>query len=259
MSVSELLLIRHGESLGNVAAARAHDSGAHEIDVPTRDADVELSPLGRRQAAASGAALADLAEAALPQVLVVSPYRRARQTAQLACTHAGLELPERVDERLRDRELGVLDRLTFAGVAARFPDEAERRRWHGKFYHRPPGGESWADVALRLRAWLADVDRDFHAARLLVVSHDVVIALLRYVCEGLDEQQVLDLARDTPLQNASLSRMVREVDGSWRLVTYDEVSHLRDLAPSDTDAATDVTADTASTASTATTDTEGHA
>ena len=233
MSVSELLLVRHGESQGNLAAARAQDDGAHEIDVRERDADVDLSPLGRRQATAAGVALADLAEDALPQVLVVSPYRRARETAALACGEAGLDLPTQVDERLRDRELGVFDRLTFAGVEARFPEEAERRRWHGKFYHRPPGGESWADVVLRLRAWLADVDRDFHAARLLVVSHDVVIALLRYVCEGLDEQQVLDLARETPLQNASLSRMVREVDGSWRLVAYDEVSHLRELEPAD--------------------------
>ncbi len=128
----------------------------------------------------------------------------------MACDEAGLDLPTRVDERLRDRELGVLDRLTFAGVKARYPEEAERRRWQGKFYHRPAGGESWVDVALRLRTWVADLDRDPAAERLLVVSHDVVIALLRYVCEGLSEEQVLELARDTPLRNASLSRLVRE-------------------------------------------------
>jgi broad specificity phosphatase PhoE len=44
-----------------------------------------------------------------------------------------LDLPIRVDERLRDRELGVLDLLTMQGVKARFPQEAERRRWLGKF------------------------------------------------------------------------------------------------------------------------------
>lgn len=239
MGVSELLLIRHGESEGNVAAARAHDAGAHEIDVPARDADVDLSTLGRRQAAAAGVALSDTAEHALPQVAVVSPYRRARETAAIALAEAGLDLPVRVDERLRDRELGVFDRLTLDGIAARFPEEAERRRWHGKFYHRPPGGESWADVVLRLRSWLADVDRDHDAARLVVVSHDVVIALVRYVCEDLDEEQVLDLARRTPLQNASLSRLVREADGSWRLVAYDEVGHLRDLDGSAGDQAWD--------------------
>jgi broad specificity phosphatase PhoE len=228
VGLSELLLIRHGESDGNVAAAKAHSEGAHEIDVPARDADVGLSALGRQQAAAVGAALAAMAPEAVPQMLVSSPYRRARETARLACQEAGLDLPGRVDERLRDRELGVLDRLTFGGVEARFPEEAARRRWQGKFYHRPAGGESWVDVALRLRTWLADVDRELPAERLLVVSHDVVVALLRYVCEGLDEAQVLELARTTPLRNASLSRLVRRADGGWDMVTYDEVSHLRD-------------------------------
>lgn len=228
MSVSELLLVRHGESQGNVAAAEAHSTGAHQIAVPARDADVELSALGRQQASAVGIALAAMAPEAAPQVLACSPYLRARETARLACEGAGLDLPTRIDERLRDRELGVLDRLTFAGVAARFPEEAERRRWQGKFYHRPAGGESWADVVLRLRAWLSELDRELPGARVLVVSHDVVIALLRYVCEGMYEEQVLDLASRTPMRNAALSRLVRGDGGTWTSVAYDEVEHLRE-------------------------------
>ena len=61
-----------------------------------------------------------------------------------------------VDERLRDRELGILDALTAHGVDVRLPAEAARRRWLGKFYYRPPGGEAWTDVALRLRSFLRD-------------------------------------------------------------------------------------------------------
>lgn len=224
--LKELLLVRHGESIGNVAAAAAHSSGAHVIDVPARDADVTLSDLGRRQAEAIGVALGALPPGQRPQALAVSSYERARETARLALQRAGLDVHVHVDERLRDRELGVLDRLTFEGVQDRYPEEAERRRWQGKFYHRPAGGESWVDVALRLRSWLADVDRT-PTERLLVVSHDVVIALLRYVCEGLGEGDVIDLARDTPLRNASISRMVRDQDDGWTTASYDEVSHLR--------------------------------
>jgi broad specificity phosphatase PhoE len=226
MGVSELLLIRHGESEGNVAAAEAHAEGAQQIDVSARDADVDLSALGKRQAHAVGKALGAMTVAARPQALVVSPYLRARETARIACEEAGLDLPTTVDERLRDRELGVLDRLTFVGVKARYPEEAERRRWQGKFYHRPAGGESWADVALRLHTWVSDLDHAAVPERLLVVSHDVVIALLRYVCEGLDEEEVLELARNTPLHNASLSRMIRATDGTWTVADYDDVSHL---------------------------------
>jgi broad specificity phosphatase PhoE len=132
-----------------------------------------------------------------------------------------------IDERLRDRELGVLDALTEAGVAAFHPQEHARRRWQGKFYHRPAGGESWADVLLRLRTWLSDLDAELAGRRVLVVSHDVVIVLLRYLCEGLDEDGVLALARETPVRNAALSRYVRHPSGRWEVAAYDDVGHLQ--------------------------------
>jgi glucosyl-3-phosphoglycerate phosphatase len=227
MGVSELWLVRHGESEGNVAAAEANAAGAEEIAVPARDPDVRLSELGRRQAAAVGAALAGRDAATRLDGVLCSPYERARETARLALDTAGLQLPLRIDERLRDRELGVLDRLTEAGVVARYPEEHERRRWQGKFYHRPAGGESWADVALRLRSWLSDLDAETAGTRVLVVCHDVVIVLLRYICEGLDEEGVMDLARATPVRNAALGRLVRADGGPWTVVEYDDVEHLR--------------------------------
>src|SRR4051794_9059479 len=111
MAVGELLLVRHGESQGDVAARAAHETGAEELDAPGRDGGVALSDLGRQQATAVGVALGALAAESRPQALAVSPYLRARETARLACEQAGLTLPTQVDERLRDRELGVLDRL----------------------------------------------------------------------------------------------------------------------------------------------------
>ena len=59
-----------------------------------------------------------------------------------------------VDERLREKEFGILDRLTRSGIEELHPDQAEFRQLLGKFYHRPPGGESWCDVILRLRSAL---------------------------------------------------------------------------------------------------------
>jgi len=219
-------MLRHGESEGNVAAAEAHAAGSHVIAVPARDADVVLTQLGRDQAAAAGSALAELPPTDAPEVVLASPYVRALETAQIARSTAGLDIPLVVDERLRDRELGVLDRLTTAGVAARHPEEAERRRWQGKYYHRPAGGESWADVSLRLRSWMADLRHGFEGKRVMVVSHDVVVTLIRALCEGLDEATILELARTTPLRNASLSRLVRHGGAGWSVATYDEVEHL---------------------------------
>src|SRR5206468_9820328 len=121
----------------------------------TRDMDAALSPLGTQQAAALGRFLGGRPAELEPDVVLTSPYLRARQTAAIALAAAGGDfptLPLHSDERLRDREMGALDGLTLRGVQAQFPDLAAERARIGKFYQRPPGGEAWTDVLLRLRS-----------------------------------------------------------------------------------------------------------
>ncbi|HET9873228.1 MAG TPA: histidine phosphatase family protein [Propionibacteriaceae bacterium] len=226
MSIKQLILVRHGESTGNVAAAQAYTDRAEVIDIGLRDADVPLSEPGVQQARGLGARWAKEDPDALPTSVWCSPYLRAVQTAQIALEVAGLDLPFVIDERLRDRELGVLDLLTLEGVAARFPGEAERRRWLGKFYHRPPGGESYADLILRIRSFLRDLDDEPGADRALVVCHDAVVLSVRYVCERLSEASVLDIGRQTPVLNVSLTRLERAGEGGWRLLDFNDVRHL---------------------------------
>ena len=223
----ELILIRHGESLGNVAASEAQLAGVELIDVPARDADVILSPTGQEQALALGRALASFPAESRPDAVVSSPYVRARQTAEIAVETSGWQLSVRTDERLRDRELGILDMLTWQGVQQRFPEEAERRRWLGKFYYRPPGGESWADVALRLRSVLSELNSLGMGHRVMLVCHDAVILLFRYILEGMTEQEVLDVAAGTSVLNASITRYVRpEGAGPWTLESFNQADHL---------------------------------
>jgi len=228
MGAVELILIRHGESEGNAAASAAQAAGLEVIDVKYRDADVPLSEIGIMQAKALGQWLDQglgRQDAGLrPDTVWCSPYLRARQTAELAgLDPSGL----RIDERLRDRELGILDTLTAFGVEARYPLEARRRRWLGKFYYRPPGGESWADVVLRLRSLLMDLDRVDDGRRVALVCHDAVIWLLRYICENLDEATLLDLAAASVVRNGSLTRLVRPSgEGPWTLAAFNDVTHL---------------------------------
>ena len=225
---TRLVLVRHGESVGNIAATRADREGALRVDVATRDADTPLSERGREQARALGVWLADVPADERPEVVWCSPYLRARQTAELAMEAAGLDLPVRLDERLRDRELGVLDRLTWRGVQELHPEEAERRRHLGKMYHRPPGGESWADVALRVRSALGDLQPRDAGRRVLVVVHDAVVMLLRYVLEELTEDELMAVIRERSVRNASLTHLER-ADDAWRLTAFDDVEHLAEL------------------------------
>ena len=102
--------------------------------------------------------LEQLDPARRPDLVLCSPYVRAARTAELAL--AGTEVPVESDERLRERDLGAFDGLTGTGIRESFPGESERRSAMGKFYYRPPGGESWTDVALRVRHLLAELRQE---------------------------------------------------------------------------------------------------
>ncbi|MDQ1083123.1 MULTISPECIES: histidine phosphatase family protein [Microbacterium] len=222
MAVTRLWLIRHGESEGNVAASEADRTGSPVIALDIRDADVELSPTGRDQAEALGTWLRSVASDV--DEYWVSPYRRARQTLAIALDDVPTASQALVDERLRDRELGILDLLTWQGVQELHPEEAARRRHLGKFFHRPPGGESWADVALRLRSFFRDA-LERPAPTVVVVAHDAVIMLILYILLNLDEAKLLAFAASHTVRNASVTELVHNDEG-WKLVTFSAVDHL---------------------------------
>jgi broad specificity phosphatase PhoE len=225
LSLRSLWLVRHAESEGNVADLAAQDAGEDRLRLTARDPDVELSGTGREQARALGESWLDLPPEDRPDRVVSSPYRRALATAEIAVASAGWQLDVRRDERLRERDLGLLDGWTKGGIERKFPEEAERRAWLGKFYYRPPGGESWADVAGRVRAVLETMQPQYAGARLLVVSHQAVLMLFRYVLEGLDEAAVLELDATQRLANTGVVRY-RFTDGIAHLEAAGDTSHL---------------------------------
>jgi 2,3-bisphosphoglycerate-dependent phosphoglycerate mutase len=233
--VAELILVRHGLSASNVAFPAVDARGLLESGLTGRDADVELTDTGRRQAAAVGKWLAELPADRRPEVVITSPYRRARETWRLAAEASGLDLPAPVtDDRLVDRLLGDLEMMTRAAIAQRFPDEEARRAEAGDHHYRPPGGESFADIEVRLAAFLADLNSVYAGRRVIVVAHDAVVLMMRAVIEELDWDGVVRVSIGESVRNGSITRF----DGrSGRLVLdrYNAVDHLPDdpAAPPD--------------------------
>jgi probable phosphoglycerate mutase len=221
-----LWLVRHGESMGNLADAQAHEQGSGRLELDVRDPDVPLSPTGEAQADALGAWLAALPADQRPTTVLSSPFARAAGTAERAVAAGGLELTIRFDERLRERDFGAFDGMTREGIRAEYPDEARRRDLLGKFYYRPPGGESWADVALRVRSLLATEALRHDGERLLCFSHQAVIMVFRYVLEELSEQQLLDIDRHEQVANTSVTRYEFADGGAAELAEFNGVEHL---------------------------------
>jgi broad specificity phosphatase PhoE len=203
-----LWIVRHGESAGNVARDAAVAAQLPIIDIASRDVDVPLSELGEHQAAALGRWFGRMPSEERPCVVLTSPYLRARRTAEIIRDTAGLDPQDLAfvsDERLREKEFGVLDRLTKYGIEQQYPEQAEFRRILGKFYHRPPGGESWCDVILRLRSVIDTITRDYRRERVLIVCHSVVVLCMRYLLERMSEEQILEIDRTDEVANCSVT------------------------------------------------------
>jgi len=203
----EIWLVRHGQSAGNVARDAAEAAAGLQIDIAERDVDVPLSDLGVRQSEALSAWFAALPREGQPNVVLHSPYMRAAQTADILMSR--LERDDLVavhaDERLREKEFGILDRLTVRGIAEKYPELHAQRHHVGKFYFRPPGGESWCDVILRLRSVLDTLTREYCRDRVLIVGHQVIVNCFRYLIERMDEAKILEQDRLGDVPNCSVT------------------------------------------------------
>ncbi|MFG2548271.1 histidine phosphatase family protein [Streptomyces sp. NPDC048594] len=227
-ALAGLWAVRNGQSTANVAFAAAEASGS-TVPLPGRDRDVPLTGRGAAQAAALGDWLAGQAPEAGPDLVVCSPYTRALQTWEGMVARAvglgGPRLDLLVDERLRDREMGVFELHPPAALRTRAPQEAARRELMGEWCYRPPGGDAFTDVAVRVGQFISDLGRAAPGRRVLVVAHDGVVIALRYVLAGIGAVAPEELP---PVPNASVSHW--NGDGlRLRLAAWGDTAHLNSM------------------------------
>jgi len=191
--MNHLLIVRHGESQRNVGKQAAQAAGKLEYGGGVRDTDVALTACGVRQADVTGKFLSQTFRF---DRAFVSPYLRAVQTAQLMIKHSKQPVELIIEERIREKEFGILDGLTKKGIHEKYPDEEHRRERDGKYYYRPPGGESYPDVALRVHSFIGTMVRECARQSVLVVCHSVIVLAFRRLLERLTELELLAIDRD---------------------------------------------------------------
>jgi ribonuclease H / adenosylcobalamin/alpha-ribazole phosphatase len=158
-----LVLVRHGVTEHTVG--KRFSSGM-------KGQNPGLSDDGKAQARATADWLAPLAEEI--DVLVCSPARRARETAEIVA--ARLDKDVEIDDGLVEMEFGTWDGLTFAEVSERHADDLEA--WLGSLDHPPGGGESFTQVQQRVHASLDRLLTSFPGKTVLAVSHVTPIKVL---------------------------------------------------------------------------------
>ena len=190
-----IVLVRHGESDLNAAGRFVGRS------------DPPLNARGERQARDLGAKIARFA----PDVVVASPLRRARQTAELGTATSRPAVVVEVDASLREVDFGAWEGLTFE--EAREKDPARFAAFESGQIDGFPGGESVQDVAGRMLPEVTGRDQ----RRVLFVSHATVIRLAVAALLGLELAGYRQaLARPAPCSWTQLE----ETPAGWRLVAY---------------------------------------
>jgi broad specificity phosphatase PhoE len=196
-----LVLVRHGQSFGNV-----------ERRLDTRPPGAELTPLGREQARAFVLA------AERPAMVAHSVATRALQTAQVI--GAELELPAHEFIGIHEVQVGELENRNDDEAIAEF--NAIYERWHhGELDVPLPGGETANDVLDRYVPVLTDLrmrylDDDDWTGDIVVVSHGAAIRLASAVLAGVEAS----FALDKHLDNAESVVLTPVTDGRWSCVRW---------------------------------------
>jgi probable phosphoglycerate mutase len=197
-----LVLVRHGQSVGNV-----------DRRLDTRPPGSELTPLGRDQARAFARS-----GPAQPGLLIHSVATRAVQTA--AEIGALLGIPAHEVDGVHEVQVGEMESRNDDEAVAEF--NAIYQRWHqGERTVALPGGESAEQVLDRYVPVLTELrmrylDDDGWTGDIVVVSHGAAIRLAAAVLAGVEGSFVLD----HHLGNAESVVLSPITDGRWSCVQW---------------------------------------
>jgi probable phosphoglycerate mutase len=180
---------------------------------------VPLSHKGQLQAVATAARLTTLVTDTA--AVVTSPLSRCVATAEAIA--GDINVPVRVVPDLIECDFGGWEGLTFAEVQQRWPDELDR--WLASPAVAPPGGESFQDVATRVRAVVNDLLARYPSQTVVAVSHVTPIKLiLRDALAGGDS-----FLHRLFLDPAGISIVDAWPDGGVAVRVVNETAHLAAL------------------------------
>jgi len=185
--MTELILVRHGQTLSNL---RLYLQG---------QSDGELTEVGRQQARAVAAVLKDMPVDAV----ISSPLIRAKDTAaEIARYH---HLPVTINPLVREWHCGLLD-----GQPAQALFDARDQAGLPLSDFRPEGGETLREVQCRAKEFLAEIEEKYSGQSVVVCSHGDFLRMLISLLRSISIEE----ANGIHLENAAYSRFIKK-DAGW--------------------------------------------
>jgi ribonuclease H / adenosylcobalamin/alpha-ribazole phosphatase len=194
--MDQLILVRHGETLHNVAGITQGWS------------DSDLSEKGQRQVRA----LAERVKRYAPDAIVSSPLGRAMSTAQAIADATGLAIA--TNEDLREMNYGGWEGKSFLDVRRDYADVFHR--WMDDENEACPDGESHADVRRRMERAFASIE----AARPIVIAHGTAIRIAATALLNVPVMSSRQFAQDNAAINVFVRRGSRFVLKLWNDTTH---------------------------------------
>ncbi|WP_326552605.1 bifunctional RNase H/acid phosphatase [Micromonospora sp. NBC_01813] len=208
-TATRLILVRHGET-GMNKQSRYSGRG-----------DVPMSEQGAEQAAAAAARIAVIG--ATVDVIVCSPLARCVATAQAIAAQVG-DPPVRPDGDLIECDFGEWEGRTFAEVRERWP--AELTAWLASTELAPPGGESFTQVAGRVRRSVRGLLTAYRGKTVVVVSHVSPLKIMLRDALGAGDALLHRLYLDP----TGISVIDTWPDGGVAVRTVNDTAHLAGIA-----------------------------
>jgi broad specificity phosphatase PhoE len=207
MKPQRIILVRHGESEGNVNK---------DIYKEKPDYTLKLTEIGRRQAHNAGKSLKELIGNTEKVKFYTSPFWRARETTAEIKKWFSKEQLDSIyeDPRLREQEWGHK-----TGKEYQFAQERERDEY-GRFYWRFPDGESCADVFDRISSFLNTLFRDFEKENfpenVVIVNHgtSMRLFLMRWFHYTVEEFELIKNPK-----NCEYFILNKNTDNKYDLIT----------------------------------------
>lgn len=169
------------------------------------DYETPLSSLGKGQALRTGSDLRKLRE---PDIIYVSPYRRAKETLELII-QGWPELKEVKiieEERIREQEHGLsLLYNDWRVFHVLHPEQRHLFKLEGPYWYRYPQGENVADVRFRNLSWLSTLTREFSGKRMMAITHHLNILATRSNLERLSVEEFIRLDKEEKPLNCGVT------------------------------------------------------